>query len=244
MVDALINIEGLDVWRGDKAVLKDVNVKLNSGQIVGVIGPNGAGKTTLMEAIAARLPYKEGSINANGAEVADTILKTRSSVSFATEPLGLSLALTGRRYLDFVAAIEGYRALTSNQVDFAGLTDLADHLDRPMKTYSHGMLKKLSVAASLNDAASIYIYDEIFNGLDILSLQAMKGFFKNIAANGKLIIICSHFLQILFEWCDEVVLVNNQTIAKHWDTHELEIYAGDYNKFQDDAARRFHSASA
>ncbi len=234
----LIELDGVSVRRGDRLVLSDVTVSISAGRIVGVIGPNGAGKTTLIRTIGGRLPY-QGSLRIAGSEVIDDPLRARQAVSIAAEPQGLSLHLTGLRYLGFIAAVERYAALTPHQAEMIALLDFASDIARPIKTYSHGMLKKLSIVASLNEAAPIYVYDEIFNGLDIVALAAMKSFFRSRVDAGKTVFICSHVLQVLFDWCDEVLLVSGATIARRWTGEALADYRGDYKAFESEAARYY-----
>ncbi|HXI87653.1 MAG TPA: ABC transporter ATP-binding protein [Parvularculaceae bacterium] len=242
MTQAVLECNELTVRRGGALVLDKVSISLHAGRIIGIIGPNGAGKTTWMEAAAGRLAYSGGSIRVCGRSVIENILATRAVISMASVPTGPTLNISGWDYLNLVGAVEGYRPLTPIQAELANILGLGSSLDAAMKTYSHGTLKKLSVLASLNESAAIYIYDEIFNGLDIVALRAMKAFFRNIASSGSLVLVCSHFLQILFQWCDEVVLINRRQVAKHWDGPEIAAYGGDYEKFEADAIAYYEEA--
>lgn len=240
-MSALVICNEVELRRGGKAVLSNVSLELVPGGIVGVIGPNGAGKTTLMSAIAARLPVAGGTITVNGYGVMDHPLQVRRSVSMASAPSSSVLAMRGVDYLHLVAAVEGYRAITASQLELIQILDFEATLSRRIGSYSHGMMKKLALVASLNDSRSVLIIDEIFNGIDVISMNKMKDFFKRQAEGGKLIMICSHFLQILFGWCSTVFVISNGTIPKIWDSNALEQFGGNYSQFEEDAVRYYNA---
>ena len=231
-----IKISNLTVKRGEQSILSNLNLDLPTGEIIGLIGPNGAGKTTLLEVITGRLAYNSGTIQVGEKIVIDDPLSVRRSTSFATTPSGVTLNLTGLDYLEIVAAVEMYAAPTKLQLDLMKVIDFDPNLlRRRMSSYSHGELKKISIIASLNENASLFVYDEIFNGLDLPSLKAMKTFFRDFSTEDRTIIVCSHFLQILFDWCDRIVLLNEKTIQNTWPPEDLEKFNGDYVLFEDQA---------
>ena len=176
-----IKISNLTVKRGEQSILSNLNLDLPTGEIIGLIGPNGAGKTTLLEVMTGRLAFNSGTIQVGEKIVIDDPLSVRRSTSFATTPSGVTLNLTGLDYLEIVAAVEMYAAPTKLQLDLMKVIDFDPNLlRRRMSSYSHGELKKISIIASLNENASLFVYDEIFNGLDLPSLKAMKTFFSRL----------------------------------------------------------------
>lgn len=235
---ALFTVRNLNVQRGGRIAIDDLSIDIPQSGVIGIFGPNGAGKTTLMEVLAGRLGYNSGDVKMDGLDLIDHRMLVRRRVSFASVPSGIARNLSGADYLNLVGAAEGYNPLTTRQVEMIRILQMQDDLSRRISGYSHGMQKKLSIIASLNEQARVYVFDEIFNGLDIVSLRALRAFFRDLAASGKLICICSHFLQILFDWCDEVVLIAEGTVRRRWSKDEIDAFNG-YTEFEEAAIKHY-----
>ena len=228
-------LDDVTVKRGGAVVLSGVTAAFGEGRIVGIAGANGAGKTTLMGAMSGDVPYAAGSVTVLGREVVNDPKRTRRAVSVASVPRGPSEALTGLGYLRFAAMAEGYQAPSAAQVELAALTGLTPDLARPIRTYSHGTAKKLALVAAVGPEAPVLVLDEVFNGMDVVSLRAMRDFFRAMASEGALIFLCSHFLQILFGWCDEVAVIGGGGIARRWTREEIARFDGRYDDFEAEA---------
>jgi ABC-2 type transport system ATP-binding protein len=239
----LVAMQALCVRRGGKTVIDGLDLDLPRRGIIGIVGPNGAGKTTLIDVFSGRLAYSGGSVRVAGREVIDELMAVRRMISVASVPEGASLSLPGMDYLRLVGAAEGYAAPTPRQIRLAAILSMDDMLHAPISTYSHGTRKKLSLLASLGEAAAAYVYDEVFNGLDLVSMRALQEFFRDLAGEGKLVLVCSHFLPLLYGWCDGIVLIAKGAVARRWDRAALAGLDG-YQAFEGEAIVHYGGAEA
>lgn len=200
----MIRIEHLSKSFGNKQVLKDINLTMETGQVYGLVGINGAGKTTLFNCIAG-LESCVGSITSDFVD-----FKNQTGILHTT-PFFFN-KLTGREYLQLLCYA---RKLKSQNFDLKNIFDLP--LDEYANLYSTGMKKKLAFTGVIIQQNDFFILDEPFNGVDIQSNIIIIEIIKRLKTQGKTILISSHIFSTLSEVCDSIFLLEDRKIKKTVD---------------------------
>jgi len=197
--------------------LNGVNITVNTGEIFGLLGPNGAGKTTLIKIMSTLLLPDSGSITVNGVDVLRNPRHAlRQLQSVLAQATGFEVRLSGRRNLEFYAALYGIpRDVARNRIDellaFTGLTDRADLV---FQKYSTGMARRLLVARALLSNASILVFDEPTSSLDPVSALEFRHLMRDELAirEHKTVFLATHNLQEAQQICDRVSLIKTGKI--------------------------------
>ncbi|WP_082358053.1 MULTISPECIES: ABC transporter ATP-binding protein [Arthrobacter] len=181
-----------------------------AGQVTALIGPNGSGKTTLLLMLASLLAPDTGSISVMGVDPVKNPAAARAKIGWMPDTLGVWEALTAREILSTLArfyhlpkaAIPGR---VTELLERVKLTDLADQKARVL---SRGQQQRLSLARALIHDPEVLLLDEPASGLDPGSRIALRGILRELAAEGKAIVVSSHVLAELDEIADGAVFVN------------------------------------
>ena len=200
----MLKVEALEQSYGSKQVLKGLSANFGSGLVHGIIGLNGAGKTTFFQCICGLQNYT--------GKIYDTDLHSlKNHIGYVpTEPYFFP-RIKGKEYLDFMRHAKGTEG--SNFRD-AFTFDLP--LDEYIDNYSTGMKRKIAFLGAMIGQSDIYILDEPFNGVDIRSNLVLKQKILELKAAGKTILLSSHIISSLTELCDEIHLLKDGIISKHY----------------------------
>ena len=227
--DRLKSLLGLQVHAESHWALQDVSFALRQGQCLGVIGDNGAGKSTLLKLLAGTLQPTHGSLQRVGRVTA--ILELGA---------GFHPDFTGRENLHFGAGMidisaDEIQRLTPEIIEFA---ELADAIDRPVKTYSSGMTVRLAFALVTAVQPELLIIDE---ALAVGDQHFQKKCVERIAAfrqNGCTVLFCSHSLYHVRQLCDQVLWLNKGQVAGLGPTEGVLAAYEAHVRQQDDAENR------
>jgi ABC-2 type transport system ATP-binding protein len=198
-------------WFGPVVAVSDVTFDVTPG-ITGLLGPNGAGKTTLLRMITGLAGVSSGPIRVFGEPVRDNPPLYRR-IGVMSEHETVYGFMKGR---DFVRAMAQIRSVpdVERAVDRAvEMVDLADAQHRAMDTYSRGMRQRMRLAAMLVHDPELLILDEPLNGADPRQRAHFKQLLKQLAADGRTIVLSSHILEEVEELADTVLLVVNGKLA-------------------------------
>ncbi|MDY5585352.1 MAG: anchored repeat-type ABC transporter ATP-binding subunit [Arcanobacterium sp.] len=207
-----MQVQDLEVHLGGRCVLRDLNLFLNSGELVGLIGPNGAGKTTLLRAILGLVPTSAGEIITSQPvkqlgyvpqrhEFAwDFPITVREAVLAAVT---LRLGLMRRPRLEHHLAVESALHRT-------GMLDLGD---RPIGELSGGQKQRVLVARALVLNPDLLLLDEPFTGLDMPTQELLTDLFRTLADDGCAVLMTTHDLIQARATCDRLYLINRTVIA-------------------------------
>src|SRR5215472_8726868 len=169
MAPSAAAVDAVDVAKNFGAVtaLGGVNLTIPAGTLTALLGPNGAGKTTLVRIIATLTRQDRGRVSVFGFDVADAPGQVRARIGLTGQYVGLDDALTGRDNLVLIGRLAGlaHRRARSRAAELAELLGVADALDRPVRTYSGGMRRRLDLAASLMTNPPLIVLDEPTTGL-------------------------------------------------------------------------------
>ena len=207
----MLEIRNLRKAYGSHIVLHDVSLTLRPGTIHGLVGANGAGKTTLINCLYGLESDFSGTIR----DTAGSTVRERTGL-LPYEPYFYP-RLTGREYLEFCLQARGRPV-----VDFTGWNQLLElPLDQFADEYSAGMRKKLALLALLVQSFNYLILDEPFNGLDLEANLLLKEILKRLRDRGTGILLTSHMLGALIETCDEISVLVDGRVQRHYAATEF-----------------------
>jgi ABC-2 type transport system ATP-binding protein len=217
----MINVSNLTIRYPEVIAINNVSIELKEGIIYGLVGPNGAGKSSLIRSLVGLLVEYEGEITF------DQVLRTqdphhiKSLFGYAPEDPDLYPYLTGNEYLHMIADIRQGNAssqIADLRVDF-GLNAVFDDL---INRYSHGMRQKISFAAALIGEPKNLILDEALNGFDPISQHNAKKILLKLAQNDHTILLSSHILELVENWCQEIIILNEGKILAEYSQQQIE----------------------
>lgn len=188
-----VAIKNLNKFYGKHHVLKNVSFSFRAGEIVGFIGPNGSGKSTTMKCIANLVfPEKNSSIQIAGFDLVKQRNHALAHLSALIEAPGLYFNLSGMDNLKLFARLQGVpRERLAEVIEFSGL---GNALKKKAGDYSMGMKQRLALAVAILPDPSFLILDEPFNGLDPQGVFDLRKVIKDLAQEGRGILISSHQL--------------------------------------------------
>jgi ABC-2 type transport system ATP-binding protein len=191
---------------GHRAV-DDVSWRAEKGQVVGLLGPNGAGKTTTMRMVMGLIRPDSGVAHVLGRAVSpgSSVL---ADVGALIEGPGFLPHLTGRQNLAAYWAATGRPAEEAHLEEVLDVAALGGALDRPVKSYSHGMKQRLGIAQAMLGLPDLLILDEPTNGLDPPQIAAMRPILRRYADSGRTVVISSHMLAEVELTCTDVVVMH------------------------------------
>jgi ABC-2 type transport system ATP-binding protein len=194
--------------------VSDLNLTIPQGSVFGLLGPNGAGKTTTVRMLTALIAPSEGKAWVDGLRVGKQDQEIRRRVGVLTETPGLYEQLTAARNLEIFARlyeVQDPGAAVEKYLRMLGLWDRRDDL---AGEYSKGMRQKLAIARALMHEPPILFLDEPTAGLDPASARMLRDFIRDLKAQGRTIVLCTHNLEEADELCDEIGLFSSRMIAQ------------------------------
>ena len=212
----MIEIKGLSYKIGDKQILDDINLCLSEGSVMGLVGINGAGKTTLLRLISGVYTADVGEILIDGVSVGND--HARESLFFLPDDPYYTAHTTGNSLFKL------YKTFYPHMSREAFLSHMASFkLDekKPIRNFSKGMKRQLFVALALAVKPKYLLLDEAFDGLDPLArLSFKKAINKAVEEEGMSVIISSHSLRELEDFCDSYALIDKMTVTSSGDIAE------------------------
>lgn len=216
----VLKIEELNYKKGGKKILEDVNLRLDSGKIIGLLGENGAGKTTLMRIIAGVNSVPEGVITVNG---------NTKKVSIK-ENVSLNDHLDGFKATNKISEIVHFYNAVYQDFSITKYEDIANFLGldmtKKLAALSTGTRGKLVIALTLARSAKLYLLDEPLSGIDSISRKKIISSIIRWKDDDSTIIISDHYVTAIASLLDEVVIIKNQKIR---DLIPVEKIQSDYH---------------
>ena len=223
MTAPAIVIEKLTRRFGALTAVDNVDLTVAAGQFFGFLGPNGAGKSTTIKMLTGLLAPTSGRLHLLGLDFSSHALEIKRQIGVVPEGMGLFERLTGAEYLTFVGRMYGLdRATTQRRA--AELLEFMQLADRPksmIADYSHGMQKKLALAAAVIHGPRILFLDEPFEGVDALAAGALKALLGRMTERGVTIFLTSHVLEIVERLCTHVAIIHQGRLVAQGSLEEL-----------------------
>lgn len=212
-----VKTDGLTRMFGSFRAVSAVSLRVKKGRFYGFLGPNGAGKSTTIKMLTGLLAPTLGSIQILGhtltGDSAD--LKVKRRVGVVPEDLALYDHLTSREYLSFIGRIYGVEKneLRSRIDSLLALMKLEEHESKLSMEFSHGMKKKLAMAAALIGNPELLFLDEPFEGVDAVSASILRETLQQFVRRGGSVFLTSHVLDIVQRLCTDVAIIDKGTIV-------------------------------
>ena len=203
---AAIEFHELAKKYGKVRSVRKLTASIAEGKITGLLGPNGAGKSTSLRCLLGLAKPTSGSTKILGVAYKD-LKNPLSQIGAVLDSRGFHGGLTGRQNLKVMAAAA---KIPDSRVDeVLKLVDLEQAANKRAKGYSLGMKQRLSLAGALLGNPKVLILDEPANGLDPLGIAWLRGFLRQLADEGKTILVSSHQLAEMQHTVDDVIIINH-----------------------------------
>ena len=218
-----IATSGLTRRFGDFVAVNHVNLNVAPGQFYGFLGPNGAGKSTTIKMLTGLLAPTAGSIQVLGMDFAANAIEVKRQIGVVPEGMALFGRLTASEYLRFVGQMYGLDHKTTMQrsEELLEFMNLARETKKLITDYSHGMQKKLALAAAVIHGPKILFLDEPFEGVDAVAAGTLKQMLHGMIARGATIFLTSHVLEIVERLCTHVAIINHGELIADGSLEEL-----------------------
>lgn len=223
MPPALVRIENLVVRYGATEAVRGISFDIPRGAIFGFIGPNGAGKTSTIKVLATLLRPHSGSVRVCGQDVLMRAREVRRKIGYLPDFFGVYDDLTAEEYLHFFAAAYHLPSSRRKRViaDVLALTDLTEKAHAPVEGLSRGMKQRLGVARLLLHDPEFLLLDEPANGLDPRARIEMRELLKELQAMGKTVLISSHILHELAQFCSHIGILEQGKVVASGPLEEI-----------------------
>jgi ABC-type multidrug transport system ATPase subunit len=212
-----LKVNGLSLRYGRQLVLNRISFAFEQGKITGLLGPNGAGKSSIMKILAGLVYPDTGTLEKNGAKLAD-FSRLRDSCAFMIDSPSFYPFLSGRQNLELICRILGKKVNLEELLTEVGLDPGST---KRVRNYSTGMKQRLAIAQAMVGDADLLILDEPFNGLDPNGFQDVILLLKGLNAKGKTIVVSSHLLNELEQFADAFILLHKGNVALDIDKSSL-----------------------
>jgi ABC-2 type transport system ATP-binding protein len=224
-MQATLEARHLTKYYGAIAAVRDVNLTLEPGRILGLLGPNGSGKTTTVSMLTGLREPSEGQILFDGFNIADRPVEFKSRVGYVPEEAHLYSFLSGREQLDLIARLRrlsaGVRVRKIGALlDLFGLTAAAD---QAISAYSKGMRQKILIIAALLHDPDLVILDEPESGLDLSASLMLRHLIPILASRGKTVLYSSHVLDYVERLCAQVLVLHRGRVVADGPVSQLRV---------------------
>jgi ABC-2 type transport system ATP-binding protein len=219
-----IKITNLQKSYGSSLVLKDINLEVNTGEIIGYIGPNGAGKSTTIKILIGMIPDYAGQVEVLGRDVKANPMEVKRLIGYVPENAMLYDTLSPMEYLRFLGSLYELDAahIEEKSTELLRLFTLYDQRDDRMTTFSKGMKQKVLLISGMLHNPEMIFLDEPLSGLDANAVILVKEILAQLKHAGKTIFYSSHIMDVVEKISDRIVLINQGTVIANGTFEELK----------------------
>ncbi len=199
--------------KGKKAC-DNINLTIENGDLFGFIGPNGAGKSTTIKAIVGIHDFDEGDIRLDEYSIKENPIECKKMMAYIPDNPDIYSHLTGLGYINFICNIYGVnKEEREERIHFyAQKFEMEEHLNEPIKSYSHGMKQKIAFIGAFVHHPKLMILDEPFVGLDPKASFMLKEMMKEYVESGNSIFFSSHVLEVVEKLCNKIAIIKDGKI--------------------------------
>ena len=223
METAAIQTRGLTRRFGALTAVDQVTFSVAGGQFFGFLGPNGAGKSTTIKMLTGLLEPTAGTVEILAQPFSAGALDLKRQIGVVPEGMALLGRLTATEYLHFVGRMYGLdrettRLRTQELLDFM---QLANENKKLVTDFSHGMQKKLALAAAVIHGPKVLFLDEPFEGVDAIAAGMLKSMLTGMINRGATIFLTTHVLEIVERLCSHVAIISQGRLVANGSLEEL-----------------------
>ena len=223
----IIEVKNLVRKFGDFVAVDDVSFQVHEGEIFGLLGPNGAGKTTTFKMLCGLLPASSGELSVAGVNLRTARTQARTNIGYVAQKFSLYGTLTVDENLEFYGGAYGLsdKRLAERMRDVKEQFDLLEMSDKEAGELPGGYKQRLSMAAALLHEPLIIFLDEPTSGIDPLARRNFWQQITELAAEGKTIIVTTHFMEEA-EYCDRIMIQDQGKMLAIGTPSEIRAQAG------------------
>ncbi len=213
---------------GTVHAVKGVGFEARDGEITGLLGPNGAGKTTTLRMLYTLMSPDQGRIEVDGIDVQKNATAVRQRLGVLPDARGVYKRLTARENVEYFGRLHGLdEATIRTRIErMADTLNMRDFLDRRTEGFSQGQRTKTAIARALVHDPRNVILDEPTNGLDVMTTRGLRGFLRDLKAEGRCVIFSSHIMQEVAALCDRIVVIAHGEVRAIGTPDELREQTG------------------
>ncbi len=228
MSDVAVRAEGLVKRYGKLEALAGIDLEVPQGAVFGLLGPNGAGKTTAVRIFATILKPDAGRATVLGYDVVHQAPAVRRRIGLAGQYAAVDANLTGRENLRMVGILGQLPTpeLMPRAAELLARFDLTDAADRPLRTYSGGMRRRLDIAASLVTRPPVLFLDEPTTGLDLTSRNALWETIEQLVRDGTTVLLTTQYLEEADRLAERIVVVDGGKVIANDTPSNLKSQLG------------------
>jgi len=215
--DLVIEAHGLVKHFGETKALQGVDLAVKRGTVLGVLGPNGAGKTTAVRILSTLLVPDAGTALISGFDVVKDAQRVRQSIGLTGQYASVDEDLTGRQNLVLFGTLLdlGKKNARLRAAELLEWFDLTEAADRPAKTFSGGMRRRLDLAASLVGRPDVIFLDEPTTGLDPSKREDMWDVVRSLVTDGSTVLLTTQYLEEADALADEITVIDHGRVIAH-----------------------------
>lgn len=204
-------LRGIKGYKSQK-VLRGLNFEIKKGEFVGIVGRNGSGKSTLLKILAGIYYPEKGEITVNG-----------SLIPFIELGVGFNPELTGRENVYMNGALLGFsnEEMDTMYDDIWEFAELKDFQDQKLKNYSSGMQVRLAFSIAIRAQGDILLLDEVLAVGDAAFQEKCKTYFKELKNHNQTVILVTHSMENIRQFCDRAILIENGEIIKDGNPNKV-----------------------
>jgi len=209
--------------------LRGVSLEIEENEVFTLLGPNGAGKSTLLKIAVGLIKPTEGSVRVLGIDVLKEPQRVKEVVGYVPQESIVYDEMKGLENLRFYASLYGMpKEVAEDRIGkYVSLLGLSNYINRRVRTYSGGLKKKLSIAASLIHDPKVLILDEPTTGLDPSSRRDVWSILEDLRRSGKTILMATHYMEEAEALADRVAIINEGSVIAVGSPKELKKKVGE-----------------
>jgi len=223
----MLSVQHLTKRYSGIAAVQDVTFQVRPFEVLGYLGPNGSGKTTTVNMLTGLLEPTQGQILFQGRNINEDLIEYKRRLGYVPEIPYIYPYLSGLEYLQLCGRLRSMPEHRMNEKIHALLEAFGLHASRHslLSSYSKGMKQKILISGAILHDPDILIFDEPLSGLDVTSALVFRHLVKALSQEGKIVLYCSHVLEVVEKVCTHVMILRKGQVVAHDSVERLRTLA-------------------